>query len=413
MEEEEKGRINMEKKKILAILPNNQELQGGFYSAKIYSSDREGKNWLYSGLEGILVLIIDNTVKTKYICMYDPTDFQKCFQYEMYINFEKYLQQLAPDFLCFEIESGFIGLRFESSDDAANFERVVKRIATMQKELFKKAQAKEDHKLQKDIVQNYVKILKENFIENAKKYDEKYAEDGIEISKHRNFKILNNISYDKNKKKFRFGKIPDELKQMFLSFGIKKKDLENDMDFAFTLFKKVIVGLGTENKLKNPALEAIQHNFLPLSETEKLRMKEEEDVRKKMNNKPKSQNKKRQSPKPKHEQPRPKAIKRVSAPLIPTPPPPPPPPPPPSIPSVEPKRPSAFVCIPPPKPRPRPKPKPEKEKILGGGGKNILEDILKKAIDLRRQHIHMHDDDNLDDEDEESDSWDWDNKVNN
>ena len=36
---------------------------------------------------------------------------------------------------------------------------------------------------------------------------------------------------------------------MFLSFGIRKKDLEKNLDFAFTLFKQVIVGLGSENKL--------------------------------------------------------------------------------------------------------------------------------------------------------------------
>ena len=187
-------KINMEKIKILAILPNNQELQGDIYTVKIYSSDREGEDWLYSGLEGLLALIIDNSVKTKYICLYDPTSYQKCFQYEMYKNFEKYFEVLAPDFRSFEIESGFIGLQFEKEDDAVNFERVVKRISTMKNELFNKAQVKEDHKLQREIAQNYAKILKDNFSEKGNKYDEKYAEDGTQICKHRNFKILNNIS---------------------------------------------------------------------------------------------------------------------------------------------------------------------------------------------------------------------------
>ncbi len=44
-----------------------------------------------------------------------------------------------------------------------------------------------------------VKELKENFSEKGNKYDEKYAEDGTQICKHRNFKIFNNIS-DKEKK---------------------------------------------------------------------------------------------------------------------------------------------------------------------------------------------------------------------
>ena len=403
----------MEKMKILAILPNNQELQGDIYTVKIYSSDREGEDWLYSGLEGLLALIIDNSAKTKYICMYDPTNYQKVFQYEMYKNFEKYFEELAPDFRSFEIESGFIGLQFESPEDAVNFERVVKRIATMKNELFNKAQVKEDHKLQKEIAQNYAKLLKENFTEIDNKYDEKYAEDGTQICKHRNFKVLNNISYDKAKKVFKFGKISDELKEMFLSCGIKKKDLEKDMDFAFTLFKKVIVGLGTENKLKNSALDSIQHNFLPPSEREKL-LRQEEAADAKMHTKKKTIKKK--APKPKPKPIRPMAGKRASVPLAP--PPPPPPPPPPSVPSAVPnKRASAAINV------LKPTPKPEvdvqtqlqniklkkvtkeenKDKNLGGTGKNFLQNALSEAIKNRRQNLHMHDDDN---DDEEEDDWD-------
>ena len=408
-------KINMEKIKILAILPNNQELQGDIYTVKIYSSDREGEDWLYSGLEGLLALIIDNSVKTKYICLYDPTSYQKCFQYEMYKNFEKYFEELAPDFRSFEIESGFIGLQFESQDDAVNFERVVKRISTMKNELFNKAQVKEDHKLQREIAQNYAKILKDNFSEKGNKYDEKYAEDGTQICKHRNFKILNNISYDKEKKVFKFGKISDELKEMFYSFGIKRKDLETDMDFAFTLFKKVIVGLGTENKLKNSALDSIQHNFLPPSEREKL-LRQEEAAEAKLNNRQKTR-KKTTKPKTRETKGRPNAGKRASVPLAP--PPPPPPPPVPSVPTAVPnKRASAAVNIVKPKP-----PEPEidmqtqlqniklkkvvvkeenKDKNLGGTGKNFLQNALSAAIKNRRQNLHMHDDDN---DDEDDDDW--------
>ena len=49
---------------------------------------------------------------------------------------------------------------------------------------------KEDHKLQKEKIQSYSKILKETLSEGETKYDEKYAEDGTQISKHRNFKVL-------------------------------------------------------------------------------------------------------------------------------------------------------------------------------------------------------------------------------
>ncbi len=45
----------------------------------------------------------------------------------MYKNFEKYFQDLAPDFRSFEIESGFIGIQFRKEEDAANFERAKKK----------------------------------------------------------------------------------------------------------------------------------------------------------------------------------------------------------------------------------------------------------------------------------------------
>ena len=62
---------------------------------------------------------------------------------------------------------------------------------------------------------------------------------------------------------------------MFVNYGIKRKDLESDLDFAFSLFKKVIVGLGSENKLKNSSLDKIEHTFLPPAEREKARRQEE------------------------------------------------------------------------------------------------------------------------------------------
>ena len=151
---------------------------------------------------------------------------------------------------------------------------------------------------------------------------------GIHISKHRNFQVLNNISYDKNSKQIKFGKISPELKDMFLSFGIKKKDLENNIDFVFTLFKKVIVGLGTEKKLKNPTLEGIENNFCPPAEREKRR-REEEVAEAKLNSKFSFKKKKlppKQKPKSK-----PKGGKSKSIQI------PPPPPPAPSTPHFVPK----------------------------------------------------------------------------
>ena len=403
-DQEEKGKMNIEKEKILAILPDNQELQGDIFNAKLYSSDKEGEDWLFSGLEGNLCLIVDYQIKTKYLIMYHPINYEKIFQYELYISFEKYFEELAPDFRSFEIESGFIGLQFDNQDNAKKFDQTLMKMQQM-KNIFNKVLTKDNAKKQNELYQTYCKKLKEKFSDDESIYDENYAEDGTQILKHRNFKVLNNISYDKEQQKFKFGKISDELKQMFLSFGIKKKELERDVDFAFTLFKKVIVGLGSENKLKNSTLDSIEHFFPPPEEREIQRRNNELEEAKKINRTHKKiiesteQNLKIKSI---------AARKRCSVPIAP-----PPPPPPPSPPS--------SVLSAPHEPVPRASApeidvatqiqniklkkvvKEEKKDNNIGGYTNFLQNALSTAIRNRRNNLHMHDEDN---EEEEEDDWD-------
>jgi len=267
-------RRELTKKKILSVLNPNLELQGDIYNVKLFSCDRDGKNWLYSDVEGNLCFIIDYSLKTKYLVIYDTTSIEKIFQYELYNNFLKFYEELAPEFRSFEIDSGFMGFQFESKDDAIKFDLIIQRLSGLTNDLFAKPRVKEDLKTKEKLAEVYCKKLKEKF-GNDDKYDENYAEDGTTILKHNNFKILSNIEYNKETKQFKIDKISEELKEMFLSFGIKKKDLERDADYAFTIFKNVIVGLGNENALKNSVVSSIEHNFPPPEEREKIRRQEE------------------------------------------------------------------------------------------------------------------------------------------
>ena len=132
------------KKKILSILPNNLELQGDIYNVKLFSCDKEGKNWLYSDVEGFLGFLIDYQLKTKYLVIYDETTYEKLFQYELYNNFNKSYEELAPDFRCFEIDSGFMGLQFDLKEDAVEFDQILKRVAGLSNDLFAKQRPKDD-----------------------------------------------------------------------------------------------------------------------------------------------------------------------------------------------------------------------------------------------------------------------------
>lgn len=435
---------DLAKKKILAILDSNLELQGDIYNVKLFSCDRDGKNWLFSDVEGYLGFIINYQIKTKYLVIYDSTTFEKLFQYELYNNFLKYYEELADEFRSFEIDSGFMGFQFESKEDAVKFDLIIKRLSGLTNDLFAKPRTKEDIKSKEKLAEVYCKQLKEKF--NAgNKYDENYAEDGTTILKHNNFKILQNIEYSKETKQFKFGDISEELKNMFLSFGIRKKELERDADFAFTLFKKVIVGLGNENNLKNSALDSIEHNFPPPEEREKLR-RQEEAAEAKMNyvrnqriqqKRKETKNNKASIPKKVPKAPPIAKTQKVATNNnsgkasggVPQAPPPPPPPPPPSlIPGVvpgsvqttAPKKTTQESKIDNPensKPKKAPSQSREEElkgitlkkiapatndKIIKGTQSNFLQNALSTAIRNRRNNLHLHDDDQ-----EEEDEEDW------
>ena len=207
---------------------------------------------------------------------------------------------------------------------------------------------------------------------------------------------------------------------MFLSYGIKKKDLESDIDFAFTLFKKVIVGLGSENKLKNSALDKIEHTFLPPEEREVLR-RQEDAAEAKLNIK-RTQKKKPPAPTKKPASNATKnfaSSKRGSVPVAPPPPPPPPAAPkfvPQAVPNIKTPTPAASKRSSMPvvdpqkqltniqlKKPPKVEKQEPKEKNIQGNSKNFLQNALSTAIANRRKNLHMHDDDDDDDED------DWDN----
>ena len=192
-----------------------------------------------------------------------------------------------------------MGIRFETEEDALGFEMVIKRLNSSKDELFGKKNKKEDSsKLNDEKINSYCELLKEKF-GSGDKYDEKYSEDGTTIYKHNNLKSLLNVSCNIETKQFTFGKISEELKEIFLTLGIKKKDLERDSEFAYTIVKKVLVCLGNKTELKNSVVDQIEHKFPPPEEREKLR-KQEEAAEAKMNSikNKRKQTKKKPPPKP-------------------------------------------------------------------------------------------------------------------
>jgi hypothetical protein len=231
----------LEKKKILAILGSNREMYK-ICLAKIYTSDKEGESWLYSDLEGFLCFVLDYNIKTRFLVMFDPTTYERLFQFELYNNFEKQYQKLADDFFCFEVGNGYIGFKFEDTKEASELHDIVKKFNDFLVDNLFDSNSKSNNVYnfkKQEIIVSYLEIIKEQFSAGKNKFDENYIEDGMEIRKPRYFELLNNIAFDREKKEFKIGKLPHEFKNMFKNIGIKKSDIK-DPKSALNIIKNVI-----------------------------------------------------------------------------------------------------------------------------------------------------------------------------
>lgn len=306
MSEENNYQNSLPQKKILATLEKGLELTLISNNVKLYTSNKEGKNWLYSDLEGLLCFILDYNKKTKYLVLYNSFSFEKIFQYELYKDFEKYFKALAPEFRCFEVDSGFIGLQFDKKIESEKADLVISKFKdSFTDNLFNSIPNTKNEKTSdrmKEINgdpnnpedEGYYGILKKKF-QVGKVYNEDYLENKITINKSRNFELLKSFSYNSDKKQFDIGEIKDELKDLFKDSGVRKKDLQ-DIKYAFPIIKQIILGMSHNNKINNSIIGNIQHKFPPPEERERIR-KEEEELEKKMN-KERLKKKQKQSNKP-------------------------------------------------------------------------------------------------------------------
>ena len=60
----------MQRRRIDSVLPQNIELIA-IASGKLFSSNKDGKIWLFSDLEGLICFLADYTIKTTYLVIYD------------------------------------------------------------------------------------------------------------------------------------------------------------------------------------------------------------------------------------------------------------------------------------------------------------------------------------------------------
>ena len=230
----------IERKRLLAILGENRELCG-LTCAKIYTAGKGEGYWLDSDLEGFLCFVLDRNENTRYIILYETDTYDKLFQVELYSEFNKHYNILSDKFHCFEMNSGFIGIKFENSKEAEKFVESIKKLADEKKML----NSNRKYIKSGEIVEILKKKLSVKLSKSKAKFKNEYCgDDGIEICKPKHFSLLSNIKYDKNKNKFVIGDIPQDLKRLFKLIGIKKSDF-NDTGYALNIFKILIQAFET------------------------------------------------------------------------------------------------------------------------------------------------------------------------
>jgi hypothetical protein len=261
----------IERNKILVILGSNRELIG-ISSSKLYTSGKDNSSWLYSDLQGLLCFILDHSAKSRYFVLFDPVNYEKLFQFELYENFISTWQDLSEDFYCFEFSNGFIGFKFKSEAEASVMNLCVKKFNESFCEMLYQSYAQIKNNMinkRNESLKIYYEILKEKFCDGKNIYGKEYIEDGLEICKPKYFDLINNISYDKEKKEFVIGNIPEHLKKTFKNVGLKKKHFKN-RQLALNIFKNVMQSMDVFNS---------QGDKLSLNLGKRLTMIKKEDDR--------------------------------------------------------------------------------------------------------------------------------------
>ena len=84
----------VQKKIIQSLLYGSHDIINVYY-ARIYTSGKDSKFWLYSGLEGALVYCIEVRAKTCKFLLFDLKSYEITFDCELYKKFNNSVEQFC------------------------------------------------------------------------------------------------------------------------------------------------------------------------------------------------------------------------------------------------------------------------------------------------------------------------------
>jgi len=166
-------------KKISSILKQDQELVLMTSNCRIYtySPSMLPQDWLFSGLEGNLCLIVDYSMKKVLLKLFELETFEVLFEIKFFEDFEKNYSCLTDDFHCIELNKGFLGLKFHNISQACELLKLVKTYTReFQEKLYdeySKKEKKGSNYSNKDYITNIrskFKLEKKPVLEELKKH---------------------------------------------------------------------------------------------------------------------------------------------------------------------------------------------------------------------------------------------------
>eukprot|EP00823_Brevimastigomonas_motovehiculus_P001355 TRINITY_DN11885_c0_g1_i1.p1 TRINITY_DN11885_c0_g1~~TRINITY_DN11885_c0_g1_i1.p1 ORF type:complete len:394 (-),score=111.21 TRINITY_DN11885_c0_g1_i1:870-2051(-) len=177
--------------------------------ARLYLATKDSGHWRDSGVWGPITLAIDRPLKTKFIYMFDLSNWEVRFKEELYEGMD--FVKLNSLFYYFETKNALAGLSFCDDKEADAFAQRVRSFVPKPTGSSVQASVTTPSKSSGG-------FLSRLFGGKSSKH--------VEISGPTGFQHIQHIGYDPDKG-FECDNINEEWKSLFKHAGIKKKDLQN------------------------------------------------------------------------------------------------------------------------------------------------------------------------------------------
>ena len=109
---------------MMGIEPKATALAMGI--ARLFYADADSQhNFQSMKLGGIICLVVDRRLHSRFLRLYDINTSELLFQAELYVNFHKNYRDLNDYFYCFPHEKILVGIQFSNVHDGTYFRNLI------------------------------------------------------------------------------------------------------------------------------------------------------------------------------------------------------------------------------------------------------------------------------------------------